>query len=252
MAVLDFERTVWDKTLGETLGGTPDALILEGTWWRERASKARLGYLTSVRELPFPDMFVGDFDGARIAYCCAYGAPRAVEPAHVFTQLGTPLLIQIGTCGVMDRKIGAGTIAVPRKAVARDGISRHYGAGSSVAFSAQWADRAEKVLQGLGIKSENTNHLTWPSLFAQSDAMCAGWAVEGLQTVDMEASAVAAVASRFGQSCIALLSAWDALSEGQTFLDPLPAKHQEALRRADKATFEVALQLAKEVSGRVT
>ena len=233
MAVLDFGRTVWEGALGDTLGGVPDVLILEGTWWRERATEQRLGRLASVRELPFPDMFAGEFDGARVAYCCAYGAARAVEPAHVFAQLGTPLVIQIGTCGVMTDDFGAGTVAVPRKAEARDGVSPHYGAAASVGFDTGWAGRAEEILTELGVAARDTRHLTWPSLFAQSDAMCAGWAAEGLQTVDMEAAAVAAVAARFGASAIALLSAWDALSQGRTFLDPLPEAQQEALRHAD-------------------
>ena len=206
--------------------------------------------LTAVRELPFPDMFAGEFDGARVAYCCAYGAARAVEPAHVFAQLGTPLVVQIGTCGVMTDEFGAGTVAVPRKAEARDGVSQHYGAGASVGFASDWAGQAEDILQDLAVAARDTSHLTWPSLFAQSDAMCAGWAAEGLQTVDMEAAAVGAVAARFGVSAIALLSAWDALSEGQTFLDPLPEAQREALRRADLATFETALHLAREVSRR--
>lgn len=193
-------------------------------------------------------MFVGSFHGARIAYCCAYGAARAVEPAHVFAQLGTPLLVQIGTCGVIASGIAAGTVAVPRSATARDGISHHYGAAETVDFNNKWASRAESLLSDAGVLGRQTAHLTWPSLFAQSDAMCRGWAEEGLETVDMEASVVAAVASRFGRESIALLVAWDMLTEGRTFLDPLPPDLQDAFDAANAATFDVALRLAVEVA----
>lgn len=248
MAVLDFQKSVWQAALGELPHGVPDVLILEGTWWREKACKERLACLTEVSELPFPDMFVGRFGGARVAYCCAYGAARAVEPAHVFAQLGTPLAIQIGTCGVLTADIEAGSVVVPRHAQAGDGISGYYGAGEEVAFDEVWAARAEALLKAQGVSARPSEHLTWPSLFAQSDEMCRRWTKEGLETIDMEASAVAAVMAHFGQSSLTLLAAWDQLDAGKTFLDPLPAAQQEALTKANTATFETALQIAVEVS----
>ncbi len=99
MAILDHSDQIWRDALGMPEGQEPVALILEGTWWRETATAARLALLEDVRELEFPDMFVGTWHGLSIAYCCAYGAARAVEPAHIFAQMGTPVLIQIGTCG---------------------------------------------------------------------------------------------------------------------------------------------------------
>lgn len=239
---------VWASALNDQLGHVPSVLILEGTWWRETATASRLRHLTGIRELSFPDMFVGDHEGTRIAYCCAYGAARAVEPAHVFAQLGTPLVIQIGTCGVVAPGIEVGAVAVPRQAKAADGVSQHYGAGPQVNFDPRWADRAEDALTGLGVATLDTAHLTWPSLFAQSDAMCAKWATQGIQTIDMEASAVGAVAARFGRACIALLTTWDLLDNGKTFLDPLSTDAAAALARANEATFLTALTLAREVS----
>lgn len=249
MAILDFEPSIWREALGHALGGIPDVLILEGTWWRETACQTRLERLTEVSELPFPDMFVGNFGKARIAYCCAYGAARAVEPTHIFAQLGTRLVIQIGTCGVLTSDIDAGTVVVPRHARARDGVSEHYGAKDIVTFSSGLAARAEEFLEAQGVPSRDSAHLTWPSLFAQSDAMCRDWAAQGVETIDMEASAVAAVAARFGRDSLALLAAWDKLDEGSTFLDPLRSQQRDALEKANAATFETALKIAVEVAG---
>ncbi len=248
LAILDFEREVWDKVLGPALGDVPHVLILEGTWWRAQACEKRLARLDNVQELPFPDIFAGSFEGARVAYCCAYGAPRAVEPSQIFAQLGTPLIIQIGTCGVMTPGIPAGAVTVPRSAMARDGVSQYYGAGDSVDFDARWCARADTLLREANCTVLNTHHLTWPSLFAQSETICSGWAQEGLQTVDMEASAVAAVATRYGRASLAMLCTWDLLSDGRTFLDPLPDNSQAKLERANAATFETSLQLALEVA----
>ncbi|PPR22505.1 MAG: hypothetical protein CFH38_01161, partial [Alphaproteobacteria bacterium MarineAlpha10_Bin1] len=47
----------------------------------------------------FPNMYLGSYHNQTILFCCAYGAPRAVEPVHIFGSMGTPTVIQIGSCG---------------------------------------------------------------------------------------------------------------------------------------------------------
>jgi len=250
MAVLDLSAEVWRDALAMPLGQEPDILILEGTWWRERAVARRLAHLGDVAEIAFPDMFVGRHGDARVAYCCAYGAARAVEPAHIFAQMGTKLIVQIGTCGAIDPALRAGMVMVPQTVAARDGISQLYGAPDVQTLDSYWVDRARQVVTQMGFQYRGGGHLTWPSLFAQSDAMCTGWAAEGLVSVDMEASATVAAAAHFGVPAIALLSVWDALPEGKTFLDPLDPAASAALARADEAVFDVALRLAGEVARR--
>jgi purine-nucleoside phosphorylase len=247
LAILDLPADTWFRALG--LAEPPAALILEGTWWRARAEARRLALLDDVREAAFPDIHLGRHKGRLVAYACAYGAARAVEPAHVFAQMGTPLLIQIGTCGAVDAGLATGTVAIPQTIALRDGLSPLYGAGAHIAPAPVWADRAGAALARLGVPTALTRHLTWPSLFAQSDAMVAGWRAEGLQSVDMEAGAVAAVAARFGAGAVALLTVWDALAEGRTFLDPLTPAAHAALARADEAVFAAALDLATQTEG---
>lgn len=248
MAILDMPADLWWQALGLEADEAPAALILEGTWWRERATRARLSLLQDVRELPFPEMYHGRVGGVPVAYCCAYGAARAVEPAHVFAQMGAPLLIQIGTCGTLDRAAGTGLVILPGSCAARDGISPLYGAGAKLETDAHWRARAEAALCDLGRETRAAYHLTWPSLFAQSDAMCAAWADEGLLSVDMETAAVLAVARRFGAGAVAMLTVWDALPHGRTFLDPLPEADAARLAASDRAVFEAALTLAQEAA----
>ena len=245
MAILDYDAQHWRDALGIADGDVPVALILEGTWWRETATRARLDRLENVKELAFPEMYVGDWNGMRIAYCCAYGAARAVEPAHVFGQLGTGIMIQLGTCGSLDPDAGTGVVTLPWECLARDGVSQHYGAGETVFTDAGLVDAAKQALAQHGIASQRTRHLTWPSLFAQSDAMCAEWAEEGIASIDMETSAVVAVADRFGARAVSLLTVWDQLFEGRTFNDPLPAEAARRLARSNDAVFEVALEIAQ-------
>lgn len=253
MAILDQTADLWRQALDIPPGEEPSALILEGTWWREAATKKRLSYLDDVRETSFPEMYTGYWNGHRVAYCCAYGAARAVEPAHVFAQLGTPLLIQIGTCGTLDAEASTGQVILPETCAARDGVSQHYGAGETVRTDGQWIARAETLLAGEQVYTQRAHHLTWPSLFAQSDAMCAAWASEGLLSIDMETSAVVAVADHYGVSAMAMLSVWDALPRGRTFLDPLDEEDTARLARSNEKVFEVALTLAGEAgAGRAT
>ncbi len=106
-------------------------------------------------------------------------------------------------------------------------------------------DAAWLALSRQGISWQQTVHLTWPSLFAQSDEMCRGWLRQGIATIDMETSAVVAVGDRFGARTLSMLSVGDQLFEGRTFNDPLPSGAAEKLKQSNDAVFEVALELAQ-------
>lgn len=244
MAILDYSDTIWREALDMPSGQEPAALILEGTWWRQTATQARLARMENVRELPFPDMFTGQYQGQTVAYCCAYGAARAVEPAHIFAQIGTRTLIQIGTCGALEAGAVPGMVALPERCAARDGVSQHYGANAYVETSPALVDMAEARLNLRAVTTRRTRHLTWPSLFAQSDRMCAGWTEEGFDSVDMETSAVIAVGNRFGAGSLSMLSIWDALPHGRTFMDPLAPEDAARLSRSNEIVFDVALDIA--------
>ena len=127
---------------------------------------------------------------------------------------------------------------------ARDGVSQHYGAGETVSTDAAWLARAEQLLSERDVQTRRAYHLTWPSLFAQSNAMCDGWIEERLLSIDMETSAVVAAADHYGASAVSMLTVWDALPHGRTFLDPLAPRDLERLRRSNRQVFEVALALA--------
>lgn len=245
MAILDHSDQIWRDALGMPEGQEPVALILEGTWWRETATAARLALLEDVRELEFPDMFVGTWHGLSIAYCCAYGAARAVEPAHIFAQMGTPVLIQIGTCGTLDMDVSTGMVALPESCAARDGVSQHYGAGATVFTAPDLVDMAQERLTDRNVRVSLTKHLTWPSLFAQSDQMCADWTKEGLISVDMETSAVIAAGDRYNARTLSMLTVWDALPHGRTFMDALEPDDAARLSRSNAIVFEVALEVAE-------
>jgi uridine phosphorylase len=244
MAILDFGKDRWMSALGWSDDDVPDLLVLEGTWWQAQAVRTRLSMLDDVVETAFPDIHTGRHGAARICYCCAYGAARAAEVAHVCAQVGTPLIVQIGTCGALQPGVRTGTIAVPRETLARDGVTPTYGGRERVTLSERWGTVAAGLLSERGMTVTQGLHMTWTTLFAQSDELCKGWTAEGIATVDMETAAVATVAERFGAEAIALLATWDILGEGRTFLDPVDPVEARNLTLANAATWETALSIA--------
>ena len=62
-SIFDVTYSEWLEGLGIIEAEIPDAVILEGSWWREDRQKDRLSYLENVRELNFPDIFWGKWKG---------------------------------------------------------------------------------------------------------------------------------------------------------------------------------------------
>ena len=243
-AVMDLGPDDWLAALGMDRRDIPQAVIMEGSWWRSQRTAWRLGLLDEVRELAFPDMFRGRWKGSPVVYSCVYGAPRAVELAHLFGVLGTSRMVMIGTCGAIDPGLATGDVVVPATAVAREGVAHLYGVGDTVDADPDLTRLARSALEGRGVRAADSLHLTWCSIFAQSGAMVGEWRGLGYGSVDMEAATLYAVARHFGFAATALLAVWDQLDADRSFLDPLTPGEMAALDAANAAVFEVALEIA--------
>ena len=147
-------RSILDVTNKEWLDGLklreediPDAIILEGSWWRAERQQLRLSQLSNVRELGFPDIYWGEWAGKKVIFCMAYGAPRAVEISQIFASLGCKLVIQIGTCGGLQSHLQPGHIILPETIACEDGVAEHYVKDGSINASPHWIERAREHLQ---------------------------------------------------------------------------------------------------------
>lgn len=249
-AVMDLGRDEWLEALGMQAGEVPQAVIMEGSWWRAQRTEWRLSYLDDVRELAFPDMFCGFWQGSPVVYSCVYGAPRAVELAHLFGVLGTPRMVIIGTCGALEPGLATGDVVIPSQAVAREGVAHLYKTIEEdtgiVHSDPDLTGFGRAALESRGIRTADSLHLTWSSIFAQSGAMVEQWRERGYGSVDMEAATLFAVAKHFGFDATALLVVWDQLTVDRSFLDPLNPKEQTRLDMANTAVYEVALEGAIE------
>ena len=242
-SIMEISAEEWREALRLPEDDTPDAVIVEGSWWRAQRNEWRLSALTDVRELHFPDIFWGRHGQQKIAYCCAYGAPRTNEIIHLFAMLGAKLAIQIGTCGGLANGLLPGDIILPETAATREGVAQHYGAGESSAGDLHWLKQAQAALEQRGLRSHIGPHLTWPSLFAQRGEDTRAWHEEGFLAVDMETATTYAVAHHFGIPALSLLVVWDMLLANRSFLDPLNEAEQAALDRGNLAVYQVALEL---------
>jgi len=240
---MDLTAGEWQHALGLEDEDLPVAVISEGTWWREQRTRERLSLLEDVKELRFPDIFVGRWHGRPVAYCCAYGAPRAVEVAHLFGALGAELVVQIGSCGGLQEDLSPGDVVVPDWAGCQEGIASIYGADDRVQADSHWSDRARMILSDQEHVVHGGTNLTWHSIFAQDGSMVEKWHEAGYVSVDMETATTLAVAQHFEMKAVSMLVVWDDLMAGRSFLDPLEPTHQAEFDRSYKAIYTTALEL---------
>ena len=227
----------------------PVALILEGSWWQQKKNKLRLSRLERVRELPFPEMHLGYYQDKPVLYSCVYGAPRAIEPVHIFASLGTRLVIMIGSCGAIQRSVNTGDIVLPTRVRIGEGASQYYAEGEWAEPTGSWVDKAECALRSRGVSTHQGLFITTSALFAQPVVRVQAWEAAGYLGVDMETSAVFTVAKTLGMEAVSMVFVWDELYRQRTFLDEYSAEEKERQLRADLGTYEVALELAAQVEG---
>jgi len=235
----------WCKALGLDEADIPGLVILEGSWWGRERTAQRLAMLCDVRELAFPEYHLGrrPADGMAVLYSCIYGAPRAVEPVHVFGELGAPIVVQIGSCGSLQAQVRTGDVVLAETAAIGEGTSQYYGGDGHSAATPDLVDRAEAEFVSRGFQVHRGPHMTTSALFVQPPAQVRAWEEAGFLAVDMETSAVFSAARFFGMQAVSLLFVWDELLAGRSFLHAYTEAEQAAQARANAALMEVALSL---------
>ncbi len=236
-------RDQWLSALDLGADEVPTRVVLEGSWWQADRNAQRLAVLDDVRELAFPELHLGRSAGEHVLYSCVYGAPRAVEPVHVFGELGTPLVVQIGSCGALQPGIGTGDIVLPETATIGEGASQYYGGVGASAATSSLVDAAEVAFVRRGFRVHRGSLVTTSALLAQPPELVRAWHDAGHLGVDMETSAVFSAAAWFGMQAMSLLFVWDELLAGRSWLDPFPPEERAAQERANAALMDVALEL---------
>jgi uridine phosphorylase len=234
----------WWAVTGLTPAELPELLVVEGSWWRRERERQRLGVLDEVRELGAPDWWWGRWRGHPVVYACVYGAARTVEPVHVLGQLGTPAVVQIGSCGALAAGMRPGDLVIPSRVRIAEGASAHYGGGEYAGPAGRLADR-------LAAAATDAGHTVWQGpavstevLLRQPAELARSWADAGLLAVDMETSATFSAACWCGMACAALLHVWDDVLAGKSWTEPLPPADDARRRQAEDELFRLVLGAA--------
>ena len=233
----------WLSAIGMTSSEVPEKIILEGTWWHKSRYPMRLEYLSNVRELKFPDMYLGEYQGQKIMFCCAYGAPRAVEPVHIFGVLGSKKVIQIGSCGGLQKSIKTGDVVIPTSSFIGEGASQYYGQSTKSTPTHSLVDSAQAALSSFGPTTHLGPHISTSALLQQPVDQIKRWEEAGLFGVDMETSAVFSAAEYFDMQRVSMLFVWDELLEGRTWLHEFSVEEQKRQSEANRLIFEAALKI---------
>ena len=240
---MKLSREEWRRVLGLRADEAPVGVVLEGTWWEQRATEARTAHLEAVRALDVPGYVFGRWNDAPLVYACAYGAPKAVEPVHLLGSVGARLAVQIGSCGGLQPAVATGDVVLPERAVIGEGASASYGGfGLSVATPALLA-AARTGLERRGMRVHQGLHLTTSALFAQAPETIDRWQRSGYLAVDMETSAVFSAAAAMGMEAVSMVYAWDELLRGRSFLASFTDEERARQSAANEATFATALEL---------
>lgn len=234
----------WLNFMGLTRDEAPAAVVIEGSWWRQRCEDLRLPKLDRVRELAFPDMHLGWEGDVPIAYAWTYGAARAVEPVHAFSQVGTPLAVQIGSCGSLHSNVITGDIVLAEPAFIGEGASQYYGGDMQSEGTTELVDYAERAFTDRGFTVHRGPVLTTSALFAQPSERVQQWRDAGMVAVDMETSAVFTAARYFGMKAVSCLFVWDELLAGRSFLSDYSDDEKKRQQSANAALMDVAIEIA--------
>ncbi|MBI3927864.1 MAG: hypothetical protein HY319_20150 [Armatimonadetes bacterium] len=242
----ELTRETWMSMLALEPEEVPRALLLRGTRNLRTYYEQYARHLEKPRELRLPnglleDVCLGRLDGVPVAYASVYGAPMAAEVVHVAGVLGVPLVVHTGCYGALAGDIEIGDLLAVTDAGVGEGVSHYYHA-SARRFRARMYGRD---LQPMGGRLRFGPLFTTCALLAESREQLTRWADEGYLGVDMETSAVFAVAEHFGMDRISLLYAADLPLRDHHLL--LHKPEAEALRaQGNRTMIELALRIVRD------
>jgi uridine phosphorylase len=201
-----------------TEGGFPTAAVI--SWFGDVVRSRQTG-LPVVHRVPYEHgahpIAIVEHERGRVALVNApVGAPAAVAVIERLAALGAANIIGCGGAGIIRSGFDMGHVIVPTSAVRDEGTSYHYlPAGAEVAPHPEAVAAIETVLTELGVPWEAGRTWTTDGFFRETPAKIARRRDQGCITVEMEASAMFAVAAfrgvRYGQ----LLYAGDDVSAAE-------------------------------------
>lgn len=177
-------------------------------------------------------------------YRTTMGAPMTVALMEEAIAMGAKKFVFFGSCGTLDRNIPAGHLIVPEAAYRDEGTSYHYipvAAGDYI--EVKTAEKTASIIEALGLQTLRTSVWTTDGLYRETRRNMEARRREGCQVVDMECSAIMAVAAYRGVEAYQFLYAEDNLDAIEW--DP------RTMGAVPKSAKELYLRTAVEIALRV-
>jgi len=165
------------------------------------------------------------------------GAPVVVTLMEELTTFGVKKFISMGEAGTLQKTLKIRDIVVCNRAIRDEGTSQHYLKHSKYAYASERMTREiEKALQKCGQKYIVGTSWTIDAPYRETTAEARQYQKEDVATVDMEASALFAVAKYRAVDIGAIFTISDSLAE----LKWNPKFH------LSETNWEILFQIAKE------
>lgn len=164
------------------------------------------------------------------------GAPAAAMMMDLLIASGARAIIACGGCGVTER-LPVGSLLVPTAALRDEGTSYHYASPSpEIELDGEATGALLQTARELGLRCSECRVWTTDGFFRETPSLIRKRKEQGYAAVDMECSALAAVARFYGATFGELLYSGDSLAD--------PERHDErgwlANMGARQATISVA------------
>lgn len=164
------------------------------------------------------------------------GAPVAAAVVEELIALGTTEFVNIGTAGGLQKGLRIGDIVVCSQAIRDEGVSHHYLPPAQYARpSAALTDRLKGALAQAAVPYTEGPTWTIDAPYRETVEEARHYQREGVQTVEMEAAAVFAVAEHRGVAATAAFAISDSLADlvwDPQFVSPDVGPSLEQLYRA--------------------
>lgn len=187
------------------------------------------------------------YAGVELAlFMAGVGAPVCVANAEDYFRMGGETIVLFGTCGVLDKGIGDCSIIIPTSALRDEGTSFHYApATDEIEVNPRYREDFIGLLRELGISYTKGKTWTTDAIYRETREKVERRCAAGCVCVDMECSAMAALAQFRGKEVFQFFYAADNLDAEEW--EPRSLMSDDKVDEKDRVA-ELALQFARQIA----
>ncbi|MHA2282428.1 MAG: nucleoside phosphorylase [Promethearchaeota archaeon] len=175
-------------------------------------------YAVKKVEIFFGDFYLLEQTQGNIGICGNFGigAPSIAILLEQLAAFGVKWFISIGTAGALQKDLKLGNIVVCDRAIRDEGTSYHYIPAEKYSHpSERLNQKIKEAIEKMGLEFNVGTSWTTDAVFRETIKEIEHYKGEGVLTVDMEASAIFAVAHALNVDAGAMFTISDYLGDGE-------------------------------------